>query len=170
MSNIVTYILLFYITNLLIQNKNLPIQTKTFINNNIYMQHIIGFVTLFVLITLIDGNIDTSTALIYTLIGYIWYIFSTKMDIHWNIIIIIMLFIGYMIENNNKIRKKEIITDTMLTNEQQQILLNNINRYDKILLIFIICITFIGTLFYNHKKQIQYGQYYDNIVYFFGKK
>lgn len=141
-------------------------QTREIINNNRYIQHMIGFMTLFVLITLVSDQIDTRSALIYAILGYIWFVFSTKLDIHWNIVIIILLFIGYMYENSNKIRVNEIKTDNSLTNDQKQILLNEIESTQTWIVGSVIIVTILGTFFYSQKKIEQYGGGYDVFTYF----
>jgi hypothetical protein len=162
-------LLIFYIISALSRHKtHLSVQLHEYINTNIYVQHIIACATLFILITL-NNKIDTHTGLLYTFIGYAWYILSTKLDLHWNIIIVILLFIGYMMENNNKLKYDNILNDNVLTQEQKKTLINKMDVYNTNLLIFIFCITLIGTIFYNQKKYIQYGHNYDRLVYFFGK-
>jgi hypothetical protein len=162
-------LLAFYTISALSQHKtHLSVQLHKYINTNIYVQHILACAILFVLIT-INNTIDTYTGLLYTFIGYTWYVLSTKLDLHWNIIIVILLFIGYMLENNNKIKHHEILNDDVLTQEQKENLINKINMHNTNLLIFIVCITLIGTIFYNQKKYIQYGHNYNSLIYLFGK-
>src|SRR5579872_4178034 len=94
-------------------------QMREYINSNKYMQHIIGFLTMIVLITLVGGVVDTRAAIFYALIGYVWFIFSTKLDIHWNIIILSLLFVGYMYENSMNVREADIKSDKNLTDDQK---------------------------------------------------
>jgi len=141
-------------------------QTRDIINNNRYIQHMIGFMTLFVLITLVSDQIDTRTALIYAILGYIWFVFSTKLDIHWNIAIIILLFIGYMYENSNKIRETDIKNDNSLTDEQKLSLLTEIENTKTWIVGSVIIVTILGTIFYSQKKIEQYGGGYDVFTYF----
>jgi hypothetical protein len=141
-------------------------QTRDIINHNRYIQHMIGFMTLFVLITLVGDQVDTRTAMVYALFGYIWFVFSTKLDIHWNIAIIILLFIGYMYENNTKIRVIEIKNDNSLSESQKLYLLNDIESTNTWIVGSIIIVTILGTFFYSQKKQEQYGGGYDVFTYF----
>lgn len=140
-------------------------QFREYIHDNRYMQHILGFITMFVLMTLLCDNIDTKTALFYALVLYIWFIFSTKLDIHWNIIILILLFVGYMIENDITVRNNEISIDNNLSDEQKINLVNDNKQYTNWIVGSILLVTVIGTLFYSHKKQEQYGGGYDVFVY-----
>lgn len=141
-------------------------QTRDFIKNR-YIQHIISFMLLFVLITLFS-DVGTREAVVYTLLGYVWFVFSTKLDIHWNIVIIILLFSGYIFEHSNKQREKEIREDPNLTDAKRNQLLLDIDTYRKWFIGAIIIVTIAGTVLYSHKKAEQYGGGYDVFVYFLG--
>src|SRR5579872_3775027 len=120
--NMIGILLLFYLFIASNCTENLLLkQTRELINQNRYIQHMISFMTLFVLITLVMDDIDTRTALAYALLGYVWFIFSTKLDIHWSIAIMILLFIGYLYETNMRTRSNEIRNDNNLSDEQKTI-------------------------------------------------
>lgn len=140
-------------------------QIKEFVNDSRYMQHILGFLTMIILVTLVGGTVDNKSAIFYALIGYIWFIFSTKLDIHWNIIILILLFIGYMIENNMHAKELSIKSDKMLSDEQKQNLIKEDIRYRNWVIGGIFMVTIVGTLFYSQKKHEQYGGGYDVFAY-----
>ena len=142
-------------------------QMKEYLHNNRIAQHIIGFLTLTVLVTLVGGVTDTRTALLYSAICYVWFIFSTKLDIHWNMIIIILLFIGYMYENSLTVKENQLITDPNLTNEIKSTSIDKCNIHRTCIVISIMAITLIGTMLYTHKKQVQYGGGYDISTYMF---
>ena len=142
-------------------------QMKSYIQSNRYIQHIIGFLTMIILVTLVGGIVDTRSAIIYALVGYIWFVFSTKLDIHWNMVILILLFIGYMYENSMTVREKEINSDNNLTEEQKLIIINKNNNYKAIIVGSVIIITIFGALFYSHKKVEQYGGGYDVFAFIF---
>ena len=65
-------------------------QLKTFFEDNRLGQHVIAIIALLVLITSVGGVVDNRKAIVYTLVGYTWFIFTTKLDIHWNMIIIMI--------------------------------------------------------------------------------
>ena len=94
-------------------------QLKTYLTENRLAQHIIGFITLFVLLTSMGNIIDTKTAIIYSLIGYIWFILTTKLDIHWNMIVIAILVCGYLFENNLEKKEKDSLKDNNLTDRDR---------------------------------------------------
>lgn len=166
-TNLAKILLIFYLIVASNCTENLlSKQTRDIINNNRYIQHIIGFMTLFVLVTLIDDQIDMRTALIYTMLGYIWFVFSTKLDIHWNIAIIVLLFIGYMYETSSKMRELEIKNDTSLSDATKHVLLDEIENTKRWIIGSIVIVTILGTFFYSQKKQEQYGGGYDIFTYF----
>jgi hypothetical protein len=140
-------------------------QIKEYINDNRYVQHILGFLTMIVLVTLVGGVVDNRAAIFYALVGYIWFIFSTKLDIHWNMIIIVLLFIGYMIENSMGVREAEIRVDKTLTDEQKQKIIKDNMMYKNWIIGSVLMVTIIGTLFYSQKKHEQYGGGYDVFAY-----
>ena|SRR2546430_1502467 len=140
-------------------------QMREYIKDNKYMQHFIGFLTMIVLVTLVGGIVDTTSAIFYALIGYVWFIFSTKLDIHWNIVILILLFFGYMYENSMRYRENEIKSDKNLSDDEKNKLLESNTRYKNIIVGSVMLITIIGTLFYSHKKHEQYGGSYDVFAY-----
>ena len=140
-------------------------QMKEFINNNRIAQHVIGFLTMIVLVTLIGGVADTSQAICYALIGYIIFIFSTKLDIHWNIIIIALLFIGYMYENSTSLRVKEVLEDPNLTEEQKKEKMQEFSRNNQWIVGSVILVIIVGTILYSYKKHVQYGGGYDVFTY-----
>ena len=155
---------IFYLLMMTTSNKLISKQMRDYINDNRYIQHILGFLTLIVLITLI-GGIEIRSAIIYALIGYVWFIFSTKLDIHWNIIIIILLFVGYIFENNINLQEQNIKTDNNLTNElKEQLIKDNITK-KTLLFGSVILVTIFGTLLYSKKKHVQYGGGYDIFTY-----
>lgn len=165
-TNLIKVLLIFYLLIASNATDNLMAkQMKQYINDNRYMQHILGFLTMVVLVTFVGGIIDTRMAIFYALIGYIWFIFSTKLDIHWNMIILILLFIGYMFENSQSVREVSIRSDKTLSDEQKMILIQKDIKYDNWIMGSILMVTVVGTLFYSQKKYEQYGGGYDIFAY-----
>jgi hypothetical protein len=165
-ANLIKTLLIFYVLIASNYTDNLlSKQMKEYINGNRLIQHVIGFATIIVLITLVNDNIDTIYAIMYGIIAYTLFIFSTKLDIHWNIIVLLMLFIGYMYENSSNIKEKEIMSDPNITDEHKTRIIEKQNKYKLWILLSTIIITSIGTLLYSYRKQIQYGGNYDIFTY-----
>jgi len=140
-------------------------QMREYIKDNKFMQHIIGFLTMIVLVSMIGGVVDTRSIILYALIGYVWFILSTKLDIHWNIIILSLLFIGFMYENSIEVRETELQNDVSLNDIEKQKILSEDIQVRNWIVGSIIIVTIIGTVFYSHKKHEQYGGGYDVFAY-----
>ena len=140
-------------------------QLKSFFEENRLAQHTIAIIALLVLITSIGGIVDTKKAVIYTIIGYVWFLFTTKLDIHWNIVIILILLSGYLFENNLDNKVKLMDGDKVLTDEEKV----QLNHYNNKVKMFIVggamSVTIIGTLMYSNKKHVQYGGGYDPLTF-----
>src|SRR3972149_11308430 len=63
-------------------------------------QHMMGFLTMLILITWVANIYDPYYATIYSIIAYSWFILTTKLDIEWNLAIIALLTIGFFYESN----------------------------------------------------------------------
>jgi hypothetical protein len=158
-SAIIKILLIFY---LLIGNSALhPLLSKQWnkmLENNRLIQHLIGFITMITLVTLMgEGKMDNFTILTYSAIGYLWFIFSTKLDIHWNVIVMILLVIAYLYENSLLIKENESKSDKVLNDEEKNFIKQkNCSRRTYILL-GILGVTLLGVFLYSHKKEVQYG-------------
>ena len=152
-------LLLFYvlISTSLLQ----PLLSKQWIKtvkDNRIIQHIIGFITMFTLSILMAGETEEySNLVLYAILGYLWFIFSTKMDIHLNIIMTMLLLANYMYGNYLKNLNKKIQLDNILSEEKKNILINENLKIDKYIM-FTIMILIVGGMFmYSEKKEVQYG-------------
>ena len=79
---------------------------RRFIEDNRIFQHFIGFLVIFVLLSW-EGDLfgtgptlSVRDALIYSVIGYTWVIFSSKLDAHWNIILLGVLIGVFVLDNH----------------------------------------------------------------------
>jgi len=132
-------------------------QFKTYIKENRIFQHIIAFIMMFVLIIVVGGVTDNLKAGMYSIFGYIWFLFMTKMDIQWNIIILggLLLFILY--ENNTDDTKKNMKDSGLFTDEDIKAAENNSCPSQNYIYIGIISLTLLGIYLYLSKKEGQYG-------------
>jgi len=162
---IVKVLLLFY---LLIGNSMLqPLlskQWKHMVEESRIIQHIIGLTTIIALIILLsDGYIDSVTILTYALITYLWFLFSTKLDIHWNIVVIILLLMAFLYENSLKYKELNTTNDKVLTKDEKEILHKNNCNNKMYIMIGILLVTITGVIMYENKKEIQYGGAYSTL-------
>lgn len=144
-------------------------QLQIFFENR-WVQHFIGFTIMLVVITNIGKVKKPSLVFIYSLISYFWFLLTTKLDLKWNIAIIGLLILGFMYEN--KMFDKEIQSkkDESLNKDN----INNIEKKNKkikmLIMISILIVTFLGTIQYINKKQIQYKDNFDPIEFMFKGK
>lgn len=152
-------ILMFY---LLISSSSLfPLLSKQWkkeINKSRILQHILGFITMLSLAILVsNGKFSNQRIFIYSIAGYLWFIMSTKIDLHWNIAIIILLIAFVLYQDMQKNKDKQMKHDKNITEyEKDEITKNNKKNYFNITIILIL-LTLGGTLLYSQKKEGQYG-------------
>jgi hypothetical protein len=152
-SLIVLYIL---IGNSLIQ----PLLSKQWIamvEQNRIAQHIIALTTLALALTFLFSELSNQKIIFYSIICYTLFLFTTKMDVQFNIIIVSLVVIIYFYERTLDQENEKIVIDKVLTeNEKQQLIEKNKKNKVYFTLVFI-TLTILGTLLYSHKKEVQYG-------------
>jgi hypothetical protein len=142
-------------------------QIKIFIKNNRHVQHILGYIMLLIIVDTSYSGMEFYKVVLYTVIVYILFIMTNKLDIHWNIIIFFILLIAFIYENRKDHEIKVMKKDENLTIEEKEKIEKENQRFRYGVLILIVFIISLGTIFYNDKKMIQYGGSYDPIKYFF---
>lgn len=136
-------------------------QLTDVVQNNRLIQHLLVFLSILVLITLLDEEMDLIMVIFYSVIIYLWFIFSTKMDIHFNIIIIVMLLVAYFYERSLLAKNNEVINDKVLTDDQKNKLILDLNTTNRYLTVGIMSLVVGGMLLYCNKKEVQYGGGYN---------
>jgi hypothetical protein len=133
-------------------------QWRNLVDNNRIVQHIIGITTLIALTTLLsNGMLDNVTIVIYSLVGYLWFIFSTKLDVHWNIIIMILLVMAYMHYNSLQQANNIVYSDKNLTPEEKNKITKQNSSNSLFIMLGILVVTIVGVTMYSNKKEVQYG-------------
>lgn len=134
------------------------------IEDNKFAQHII-LILLIMALMICFGNpfgVEITSnqqinIVIMSLLVYVWFIMTTKLDLAWNIGILILLTIYFLYESKQISDYKTVSSDlTLDVNRKKQILDTYIST-QKYLLIGIFGVTIIGTLVYANEKQDQYG-------------
>jgi heme/copper-type cytochrome/quinol oxidase subunit 4 len=132
-------------------------QMKKYLEESRIAQHLIGFILMLVLIMMAGGVNDVGRAILYSIIGYVWFIFTTKLDIQWNLIIISMLFVGFVYETNMINKEVEVSKDSILTLEEREKIKDTHSNFKSYMVAGILLVTLTGTFLYAQKKQEQYG-------------
>lgn len=171
-TSIAKVVLLYYLLSVSPYTSNLVgKQFQRFIEDNRMAQHSIAFFTLFVLISLESDYSGTQLNMIdvcwYALIGYVWFIFTTKLDMHWNAIVLIMLSALYIVDRNMRLQELDAKSDPNMSNDSKLKIINRNNKYRTIGIASLFVATAVGTVLYSNKKVGQYGGSYDMFAYFF---
>ncbi len=144
------------------------------IEDNRYVQHIMLFLLILSLMIMFGNplNVNLSTnnefnIILMSLLVYVWFILTTKLDISWNIGILILLAIYFLYESSQINKYNIIIGDKTLDNENKKKLIQSFNEVQQYVLFGIFGITLLGTYLYANEKQIQYGGSFSYSNFFF---
>ena len=137
---------------------------KKAIETNVFVQHLILIILIMSLMIIIDNpfNVEVTSnqpfnILIMSLLIYVWFILTTKLDVTWNIGVIILLAIYFLFESK-KINDLNIsLKDVNIEQNKKNELIEHFTCIQNYLLIGIFGVTVIGSLFYASEKQVQYG-------------
>lgn len=147
---------------------------KQSIENNRMVQHLILVILIMTLLIIFGDPINIEftnnhefNVIIMSLLIYVWFVLTTKLDLSWNVGILIVLTIYFLYENKKKMEYKFVSNDENLNSEIKKDLLNKLDNTQKLLLCVIFGITITGTLLYTNEKQIQYGGGFNYYKFFF---
>lgn len=147
---------------------------KKAIESNRYVQHII-LIILIMSLMILFGNpfgVQLSSShsfniVMITLLIYVWFILTTKLDLSWNIGVIILLAIYFLYESKVSTEINLELKDPLVTNETKTAIVNEFIKTNNYVLVGIFGVTVIGALFYTSEKQIQYGGGFNPINFWF---
>jgi hypothetical protein len=130
--------------------------------NNMYLKHVFGFITLFFFVVFVEPE-HSDKSFKYQLamaVGiYLWFILTTRMEIHAFALFIVVLFLLYLFniyyDKNN----------TAESEEEKKLIKERVNRYG---LILGTTITAIGFTSYVGQKKIEYGNTFTWHKFFLG--
>lgn len=156
-TSIAKALLIFYVLMASQQNNLLGKQMKELINDSRIAQHIIAFIMMIVVINMIGGVQETDKLLFYSAIAYVWFVLSTKLDIQWNLILILLLFVWFLYQNRNDNKRLIMDRDINITNEIKKAFdIKDIN-WNTYVVSGLVTVTLIGLYLYSNKKGVQYG-------------
>ena len=154
-------LMLFYLllmSNLITQKLNKHIIEK--LNNNKILQHILGIITILVILCLVYDNMNIYDMVIYTFVIYFVFVLSTKLNQNVLLFSIMLLILFFLKEyyNNNKINL--IIKDNSIDGIQKEIKIKQIEKENITLNVIYGLVVIGGALLYDDKKYKQYGGNY----------
>lgn len=139
-------------------------RTQDLFNNNIYVKHMIGFISLYFFIILAELNINPLKSLIFTIPMYFYFIILTKSESTFFISVIFFLLILVFLHNyKSYLDKKENLS------KNEILYLKNINILRKIVIGIIFTVTLIGFLIYLGMKKVEYKNNFNFKNFLFGK-
>lgn len=126
------------------------------INENIILKHIIGLITISIILSLLY-SLEGKDLILYSLSIYFVFLLSTKMSSNLLIIVIIILsgfyFFDYL--NDNKIN--EINNDNNVSKDIKNNIITSKIKNKRNITLMTLFIIVSGSLFYENKKIDQYG-------------
>jgi len=127
------------------------------INNNKILKHIIIFVTIIVLLTLVYSDLNIYDLIIYGFIIYFVFILSTKMNKNYVMGILSLLVLFYLKDYYNKQKIMIIAKDQTLNGLDKEKKIENINKQNLSMNVIFGLLVVGGALLYDNKKVAQYG-------------
>ena len=137
---------------------------KKAIESNRYVQHLVLIILIMSLMILFGNpfgvqlsSSHTFNIVMLTLLIYVWFILTTKLDLAWNIGVIILLAMYFLYESKVSTEINLQLGDSLVTSETKSAIVNQFIQTNNYVLMGIFGVTVIGALFYTSEKQIQYG-------------
>jgi hypothetical protein len=147
---------------------------KEAIESNRMVQHLILLILIMALMTIFGNplgveftNNQQFNIIIMSLLVYVWFIMTTKLDLAWNVAILIILTIYFLYESKKVSDYKIILEDPNLTSIKKKELFDDFGNLQMYLLSTIFGITIAGTFLYANEKQVQYGGGFSMYRFFF---
>jgi len=155
---IIMLIYLFVFINNISTNINRKLVNT--INNNIVLKHIIGIISISVMLSLLYKDLSIKELIVYSLSIYFIYILSTKISTCYLLVGLLVLICFYFADYINQNKYNRIKLDKALDIETKTNLIKKIENNHKYLTLFYIGAVVIGALMYDEKKHNQFGYSY----------
>ena len=144
------------------------------IESNRMVQHLILLILIMTLMIVFGNpfgveftNNEQFNVIIMTLLVYVWFIMTTKLDLGWNVSILIILTIYFLYESKKVSDYKIILADPNLNSLKKKELFDSFGNLQMYLLIALFGVTLTGTFLYANEKQVQYGGGFSMYRFFF---
>ncbi len=154
----IKYLLLLYLVQLTsLTNNTLGKQLKEYIYSNREIQHIINLTFLMVLISILDDSRTFNNLVISSIVIYLFYLFSTKLDLQYNLILLGIIIAYYFYKKNLDNQIARIQKDTDINFDLKQSLVNNDLNKEKMIEYGLIGVLFYFVYVYLSRKTVQHG-------------
>ena len=136
-------------------------RTQEALNNNMWLKHLLGFMTMYFFVVLVDSKSKLSdsprTQMLFTLLFYVIFIITTRMDYKWWLAFIIGLSIIYILQ---------VYKDHDKTEEQER---QQLETYQRYLIYTVGIIIILGFMIYVGRKKTEYGDNFNYLTFLLGK-
>lgn len=137
-------------------------QMQRLFDKNRWVKHIIGLTTMSVSVVYGAGITEMNRMVAYTVVCYVMFLLSTKMDVQWNMLLLALLLAGYVIDNN----RSNLIGDAEDSEEAAAQISKYNKEQDRILMVMLV-VTLIGTALYARRQSVEHGADFNLIKYIF---
>jgi hypothetical protein len=156
---LVMILYLFVFANVISTKINTKIIDR--IEKNVMIKHIVGLITIGVLLSLVYNSIPLKDLLLYSLIIYIVFLLSTKISKNYVLLGLLVLVGVYFLSAETENRIKGIKNDQSINiNDKVKIIKHLEGKNNKITYFYIFAVA-IGSIMYDEKKYVQMGGSYD---------
>jgi hypothetical protein len=147
---------------------------KEAIESNRMVQHLILLILIMALMIVFGNplgveftNNQQFNIIIMSLLVYVWFVMTTKLDLAWNVSILIILTIYFLYESKKVSDYKLILSDPNLDTLKKKELFDSFDNLQKYLLIAMFGVTIAGTFLYANEKKVQHGGGFSMYRFFF---
>lgn len=161
--NLSQIVIIFFLFTLVISGNYigelLPCKIQHILNTNIYIKHLFGYLTILFLVILTLPNIIKKYNILYIpffgLLCYSFFVIIAKTHYKlWLFVISLMAII--------------FILSLFKKNLKNEILLNNLKIFERILIFFVIFISLFGIILYYKEKKKEYKKKFSALTFFLG--
>lgn len=129
--------------------------------NNMWLKHLLGFMTLFLFVVVIDSKSKWGDSpqkqIIYSLLFYVIFVITTRMDYKWWTVFIIGICLIYILQ---------VFKDHEKTQEDER---EKYQKYQSYLIYIAVFVMLIGFIIYYGRKKAEYGDEFKHLTFFLGK-
>lgn len=130
-----------------------PCQMQNLLINNMILKHVFGFMTMIFFVVSTNADYSFSEMIKWSIVYYIWFLFSTKMNTYCLILFLLSLGVYYIVTLYRSRRTS-----------QEEFL----KKWDNWFLIYLFILTMLGCVIYLKEKQIEYKEAFTWQHFFFG--
>ena len=154
----IKYLLLLYLVQMTsLTNNTLGKQLKEYVYSSREMQHIINITFLMVLISILDDSRTFNNLVLTSIIIYIFYLFSTKLDLQYNLILLGIILSYYFYKKSLDGQILRIQKDNDINFDLKQKIISNDLKIEKFIEFGLVGILLYFVYVYFSRKNVQYG-------------